>query len=970
MNIAESIFWERLSQSGLFNPSAANSLRTQFPGAINSASPHHSGEIVAWLLKGGLISEFQGKLLLGGFASSFSFGEYTLLARRANISGLATFAARHTSTRHDVQLCFVGGSSVDDLKIWQAIDARANTLRKCVQANLLLVHETVELSEYRFVVLGRSTGQSIDERLGRKGRIPWAAACNLVAHLANAVEEIHAHGLAHGNVNGHELFLESNGDPRLAPPIWPSRLKYGVTSKEPKSERDPALDYVPYESNGDSIKPADDIYALGVLLYRATRGETPNQFLRGQSNPASDIDTAIARLAKYDVPVELQELLRRVLTTKAADRIATIADFREQLRLVPQWKATHPAAADAGKSSAAYHEWLDRWRPKITQADATWAAPKSSETSISTAADPIPQSFKLANVSNDFRRRNRKTNRTNWIIWITSAAALVASLFAISKAVQRSPKIAGVGLPNTPVSTLPPVPKPEIEIPSPADIALPTATNDLIQKLVADNGNFAWQSPTNGPTIDLSLLPPGAAVIVIVRPRDMIAQPESSRISQALGSEFQSYIFQLETKLAVPFQSIDQLIVGYYPTEQQIYESFHIVRLAEPLDKAALVERWSNAGFVAEPDRPHFWSSGQRAFGMRASSSANTPISEFVCGSCESVEVSLQISTKNPLSGPLAQLVARTDRDRHLTILALKAGLANEMGQRLLPPRYGLLRQQIPLLIEEQVRAIAFSFHLDNGTFVELLFDQTSDIKSAALRDAVAAKFNSAREQATAYVATLPADPHWEKVRQRFDTMLTDLSRHLRFGVEYDQVIINAWLPPMAAHNLLAATDLTLSVEPTAAVAVNSAATPRPPAPTNVDQLLQSSRTLQNDNPPDLNILIDTLQTEIMDDFPVLPFAFEIRLSNTDLGEAGITRNQRLTSLALVDQSLAQVLTQICFQANPDKNATGPDDPRCKLIWVITRDEAKNTDLILITTRAAANKNGWKIPENFGPVEK
>ena len=964
MAITESILWERLSQSGLLAPAAANSLRKQFHSANKPATPGQTSDIVDWLAKGGLISKFHGKLLLGGFAGSFAFGEYTLLDCRPHLAGLPTFAARHTPTRHEVQLVFIAGCEPNDLLTWQGIEERVNALRECMSPNLMRLYESVELPEYRMVVIEASNGRSIDERLGRKGRIPWTVACNLVAQLARAVEEIHSCGMVHGNINGREIFLETNGAPRTAPPIWPTRIEYGPPDRKSTS------DYWPTDATSKSITPAVDIYALGVLLYRAVRGETPVEFLKRQSDSINNISAAVAKLEKYEVPKELQNFLGHAMATKAADRLATIRDFCEQLSLVPQWKATRPPAAVAAKSATDYAQWLGRWRPKILTTTATLDDSKSSEIPNSKDVHQALSTFKLVVAEGGFRNRKRKKDRTNWIIWITSAAALIASLFAISKAIQRSPQITDDGRSNTSLNTAQAVPQQEAAKTNQFNVATPTSKINWIQRLVDDNGNIPWQSPTSGSSIDFRLLPPGAAVIVVVRPNELVAQPEASRVAQALGDEFQSFISELETKLAVPIETIEQLIVGFYPTEQQTYESFHIVRLAEPLDKADLVMQWTNAGYLLVPEHPHSWSNDRRAFGISENQAPDTSISEFVYGSRELVGVSLQVTTNNPLSGALAQLVAGTDRDRHLTILALKAGLANEMGKRLLPTRYSLLQQQIPLLIEEQVRAIAFSFHLDNGTYVELSFDHTSDIKSNALRDAVAAKLKSCRDQVTTYVASLPADPHWEKVRQRVDNMLIDLTQHLRFGVEHDQVLVNVWLPPMAAHNLMAVTELALSLKPGADVAVRSDPTTKLATPSSIHQLLQIPRTVQNENPPDLNILIDSLQSDLRDDFPTLPFAFEIRLSNIDLSTAGITRNQRLASLALIDQSLAQVLTQICFQANPDKNASGPEDPRCKLIWVVTRDEAKNTDLILITTRDAAAKNGWNIPVNFNPASK
>ncbi len=951
------LFWERLARSGLFVPAAANSLRAQFHGAVGNGTSTQPGDAVGWLKKSGLISDFQGKLLLGGFAGSFSFGEYTLINRRPRVVGLATFAARHNPTRHEVQLAFVPGSTEGDADIWDTLASRSVLLRKCRQSSLLRVHETVELNDYRFAVMDASTELPFDERLGSKGRVPWPTASAIVIHLAQSLEEIHQLGIAHGNVNSREVFLEPNGFPRMAPPIWPTRLAQAAGSDATPVEFGRIVHYVRPESAGTAITVRDDVFSLATILFRAIRGETPTEYLMSQNLPTRDVSAALAKLAKYEVPSELTLLLRRSLDASSQDKIEAVSEFLQQLRSIPQVTAAKFSPSPQNASAEKFAQWLRRWRP----ADPELITNPSSRAKLREEAvllrAPSIQGLALNRSTTLRERRKKKSTQANWGIWTTSAAALIATLFVIF---QWNGPLANRDTATSNATTeLPPV-EPR-KLPNP-EVLPPTAvaTGNWIQRIVEDNGQTLWQSPTNGPSIDLSHLPPGPSLLLVVRPSELARRPESANLSLAMGPRFQEYLAGLASELSLPFDSIEQLVIGFYPTERQVYEPFYRVRLGEARAREDIAARWSANGFLADPVNPEIWTMGETYYRLsgaqgdvaseKSATQGEALVDEFVCGSREFVESSQQVEAANPLTGPMAQLVARTDRDRHLTILGLKSGMFNESGQNLFPPQYRQLPKQLSQLVEDQVRAILFSVHWEDGTYAELAFDETADIRANALRDAVAGKWKIARDQLTTYLATQPADPYWEKVRQRFDDMLTDVSRQLRIGVEFDQVLLNVWLPAMAAHNLVAASEMTLSSNPGTAGAV---ATVKSKAPTDIQQLLQIRRTLQN---------------EIRDDFPNLPFAFEIRLSNTDLQEAGITRNQRLTSLVLVDQTLDQVLTRICFQANPDKNATGPEDPRCTLIWVVTRDEEKNVDLILITTRAAAAKNGWKLQPAFDEI--
>ncbi|NIO40886.1 MAG: hypothetical protein GTO41_12310, partial [Burkholderiales bacterium] len=63
-----------------------------------------------------------------------------------------------------------------------------------------------------------------------------------------------------------------------------------------------------------------------------------------------------------------------------------------------------------------------------------------------------------------------------------------------------------------------------------------------------------------------------------------------------------------------------------------------------------------------------------------------------------------------------------------------------------------------------------------------------------------------------------------------------------------------------------------------------------------------------------MNFLSD-LETEIRDDYPTLPFEFEIRLAGPDLLKEGITQNQRLGDIRMDGVPLSEILTEIMMQA-------------------------------------------------------
>jgi hypothetical protein len=293
----------------------------------------------------------------------------------------------------------------------------------------------------------------------------------------------------------------------------------------------------------------------------------------------------------------------------------------------------------------------------------------------------------------------------------------------------------------------------------------------------------------------------------------------------------------------------------------------------------------------------------------------------------------------------------------------LRTALFNDEGQQLMGDRLRLFNRELSVMLTDEIRAGSLSVHLDNGTYVELGFERNLGMNPDELQAMLMGQFRAQRDRLIQFVATIPPSTYWDKVRLRYDNMLTDLFRNLRWDVEHGEVVANCWLPPMAAHNLIAASELVISFS---AGTTGSTAVEASSGPQTLAELLAEKRNLKVANPPDLNLLMSDIESDVNEDYRRLPFKFRIRLMGSHLEEEGITKNQRPGELDLQQQSLGEILTSIMVGANPSKDISGPGDPNCKLIWVIAEDpDEPGSQAVLITTRKAAAANSYVLPDDF-----
>jgi eukaryotic-like serine/threonine-protein kinase len=405
---------------------------------------------------------------------------------------------------------------------------------------------------------------------------------------------------------------------------------------------------------------------------------------------------------------------------------------------------------------------------------------------------------------------------------------------------------------------------------------------------------------------------------------------------------------------------VRQVVVALYPLDDARYTPLSVVYLANDVPLARLKEIW-NVSENAEPS--DIYSNAATSFLAKTSPRAADKIEAFVMGPKNLVEQAADYKAINSLDGSLGELAHRVDASRHFTAMILPSALFNQQGQELVGKLWEPVNRQARILTDDHIRGVLFSAHFEaEQSYWELTVDHTADVKNQALVDSLKKSFADAQSMIVDAAAFLPGDSYWNRVRLRLDNMFDGFVRNSRFGAESGFVIVNSWVPATAVHNLLKASDLAVRMNGTSPIA----AAAKPVAPQSLAQLLAIKRDLKVTTNPDLNVLLQNLVTEVKDSHPGLPFEFRIELIGNDLVGEGITQNQRPGDFELKDATLASILTEIVVRANPDKSATGPADPKCKLVWVIADEPQKpGAKIIQITTRAAAEAKSLELPQAF-----
>lgn len=191
-------------------------------------------------------------------------------------------------------------------------------------------------------------GPTVDALLAGSGPFPPERVLRVATDVGTALRAIHHKGLVHGDVKGTNVLAAPQGERFVladflvglpesadgtAPTLDMSRIANWAYASPEKVQATSRRD----------LRPASDLYSLGVLLFHLATGRFPFESRFPQivhdhlSTPAPD-----PRVHRPDLAAPLAELILRCLAKDPAARFLDADDF---LRAVESARAVRPAAA-------------------------------------------------------------------------------------------------------------------------------------------------------------------------------------------------------------------------------------------------------------------------------------------------------------------------------------------------------------------------------------------------------------------------------------------------------------------------------------------------------------------------------------------------------------------------------------------------------------------------------------------------
>ena len=250
-------------------------------------------------------------------------GRYEIIEVLGRGGMAAVYRARDTVLRRDVALKLLYPQYTGDIALVERFQREAVLAAGLDHSNILPIYDVGDTDDMVYIAMRLLSGQSFADVLRLRGSIPPAELVPIVDQVAAALDYAHARQIVHRDIKPANILIDGDGIQALAS-ARAILTDFGIAKSLDAASRGLTAtgvligtpEYMAPEQirGGHKVDARADIYALGVVVYRALTGHRPFEgsteevlmgHLHGTFAPPSSFERTL--------PPAVDGVLRRVL---------------------------------------------------------------------------------------------------------------------------------------------------------------------------------------------------------------------------------------------------------------------------------------------------------------------------------------------------------------------------------------------------------------------------------------------------------------------------------------------------------------------------------------------------------------------------------------------------------------------------------------------------------------------------------
>ena len=222
----------------------------------------------------------------------------------------------------------------------------ARMAAKLSHPNIIPIHAVDEVGEFVFFAMAYVEGETLTDRVRRRGPLSAADAARVLREVAWALAYAHGLGVIHRDVKPDNIMLESSSGRALVADFGIAGQVTGAAALDGGEVIGTPEFMSPEQALGEQVDGKSDLYALGVVGYFALSGRLPFQGARPTEVLAKQVTETPRPLVEVaeGTPRKLALAVDRCLAKDPDERPESAAALAEQLGLALEQRKELPVA--------------------------------------------------------------------------------------------------------------------------------------------------------------------------------------------------------------------------------------------------------------------------------------------------------------------------------------------------------------------------------------------------------------------------------------------------------------------------------------------------------------------------------------------------------------------------------------------------------------------------------------------------
>ncbi|HMJ59520.1 MAG TPA: serine/threonine-protein kinase, partial [Gemmatimonadales bacterium] len=260
-------------------------------------------------------------------------GRYSL-ERELGRGGMGVvYLAREVRLDRPVAIKLLPPSKTVDPKLRERFLKEARTAARLSHPNIIPIYAVEEVGEFVFFAMAFVDGETLTERVRRRGPLTPSEAARVLREVAWALAHAHAQGVIHRDVKSDNIMLETETGRAVVTDFGIAGVVAGAGALTAGEVVGTPEFMSPEQALGTGVNARSDLYSLGIVGYFVLSGRLPFEAGRATEVLAKQVTEPPPRVAEATsgVPRRLAQAIDRCLAKDPAERPEGTAALAEEL---------------------------------------------------------------------------------------------------------------------------------------------------------------------------------------------------------------------------------------------------------------------------------------------------------------------------------------------------------------------------------------------------------------------------------------------------------------------------------------------------------------------------------------------------------------------------------------------------------------------------------------------------------------